>query len=103
MKNLYGIWIDHKQAFILKANLMGEFIEISRVESDVEGHHRTKLYEGEHFTITNQHKGDNRHGTQMKHFTDQIIAKLTDADEILVFGPSEAKFEFKHALEAHKA
>lgn len=103
MKNLYGIWLDHKSAFVLKANLMGEFTEVTKLESDIEGHDKTQLYGGEHFTIVNQHKGDNRHGSQMKHFTDKIIAKIADADEILVFGPAEAKFEFKHALEAHKA
>ncbi len=103
MKNLYGIWIDHKLAQIVKANLAGDSFTITSVESDVEGHAKESDEGGDHFTIVNQHKQESRRGEQMKHFGEEVISHIQDAEEIVIFGPGEAKHEFKHILEKHKA
>lgn len=103
MKNLYGIWIDHKLAQIVHANLAGDSFTITSVESNVEGHAKESDEDGDHFTIVNHHRQDNRRGEQMKHFAEEVIRHLQDPEEIIVFGPGEAKHEFKHILEKHKA
>ena len=100
MYTYYGIWIDHAKAFVLKGNKMGEF-EVQHFDSEVEPH--TYGGEGgEHLTISNQQRTNERRHNQMKAFSRELIKHLNDADEIVVFGPGTAKHEFKNELEDHK-
>ncbi len=101
MHTFYGIWIDHAQAHIIKANKMGE-MEIQTVESDVESKHHGTQNE-EHLSVVNQHRDEEHRHNEMKAFAKEVITLIQDADEILIFGPSTAKHEFKHELETHKA
>jgi hypothetical protein len=100
MHTYYGLWIDHSKAVLVKANKMGE-TSIEHFSSDVEGHNHGGESE-EHLSVTNQHRHEERRHNQMKAFCREIIAKLKDANELLVFGPGTAKHEFKNILEEHK-
>lgn len=99
--NLYGIWIDHSQAIIVKADPAGE-MTLHTIASDVEPKYNIGSMEGEHSTIYNQQKGANRHNNQVYAFVEQVVEALRDADEIIVFGPANAKFELKKAIEEYK-
>lgn len=100
MYTYYGIWIDHAKAFVLKGNKLGEF-EVQHFASEVEPH--TYGGEGgEHITIANQERQNERRHNEMKAFSREIVKHLNDADEIVIFGPGTAKHEFKHELEDHK-
>ena len=44
---------------------------------------------------------DRKHATELDQYYDDVIAQLKDATSILIFGPGEAKGEFKKRLE-HK-
>lgn len=100
MYTYYGIWIDHRQAFVLKANKMVE-ITVQHFKSDVEAHNHGGETE-EHLSVVNQHRHEERRNNEMKAFSREIVKHLTDADEILIFGPGTAKHDFKHELEDHK-
>ncbi len=100
MHTFYGIWIDHRQAFILKADKMAD-ISMTHVKSDVEAHNHGGESE-EHLSVVNQHRHEERRKNEMKAFTREIIKHIIDADEILIFGPGTAKFAFKNELEEHK-
>lgn len=100
MYTFYGIWIDHRQAFVLKANKMGE-MSVQTHHSEVSPkHHGTQ--DQEHLTIVNQHKDEESRNNEMKAFSREIIKHIMDADEIVIFGPGTAKFAFKNELEDHK-
>lgn len=101
MKNLYAVWIDHEKAFIVKSNPMGD-MTFSTMLSEVEPHRKSTDHGGDQFTITNQNKMDERRSNQMHSFTKGIVSHLTDADEIVVCGPSTAKFDLKHEIEKSK-
>lgn len=100
MYTYYGIWIDHRQAFVLKANKMAE-ITVQHFMSDVEAHNHGGETE-EHLSVVNQHRHQERRNNEMKAFSREIVKHLADADEILIFGPGTAKHDFKHELEDHK-
>lgn len=100
MHTLYGIWIDHSHAFIVRSNLLGE-MTIMELSSDVEARHSGG--DGEHHTVVNQNKHSERMHNEMHTFCEEIIKHLADADEIVIFGPATAKHDLKHVLEKHKA
>lgn len=102
MHTLYGIWIDHSRAYIVRSNLLADQMTISELESDVEAHHKGGAGGEEHHTIADQNKNNDRRANQMHTFCEEIIKHIADADEIAVFGPSTAKHDFKNALEKHK-
>lgn len=102
MKNLYAVWIDHEKAFIVKSNPVGD-MTISEMTSEVEPSRKSTDSGGDQFTITNQNKMKHRRENEMHSFSKQIVSHLTDADEILVCGPSTAKFDLKHEIEKNKA
>ncbi len=101
MHTYYGIWIDHSKAFIIKSNKLAE-MEIRGFGSEVESHHRGGN-DDEHVTIANQHRYEERRSNEMKAFSREVITHLSDADEIVIFGPGTAKHAFQNELETHKA
>ena len=100
--NLYGIWIDHAHALIVKAHESGD-MTVSTVTSGVEPHHHSGDTGGEHLTITNQHHDNNARANEIHAFTKMIIGHMHDADEIIIFGPGTAKHDLKHAVEKENA
>lgn len=101
-QNLYGVWVDHAEAFI--CNYDGEEkISMKKIKSDVEGHHHSGINTNEHVTIANQHRHDNRRANELHGFLKEIIENIKDADEILVFGPSTAKYALEKELKKNKS
>lgn len=101
MYKFYGIWIDHAHAFVVQANKLGE-ITIEKFGSSVEG----KNHGGEtleHFTIVNQNQHNERRHNELNAFCKELIKRVADADEIVIFGPSTAKFDLKKEIEEVKA
>ncbi len=100
MHTLYGIWIDHSRACIVRSNVIGDNMTVTELSSDVDTHASGN---GEHHTITNENRHKEKVHNQMHAFCKEVVKHLADADEIAVFGPGTAKNEFKNELEKHKA
>ena len=98
-----GLWIDHKQAYLI-------WYEEGRVEvipSEIEP--------PEHFSGGTQlggklnQKGDmelrhnDRYRLKLTKFYKQIVASLQDVNSIFIMGPGKAKIEFEKILRRHKA
>jgi len=98
-----GVWIDHKQAYLI-------WYKEGRVEtilSDIEP--------PEHFSGGTQlggklnQKGDmelrhnDRYRLMLTKFYKQVVASLKDVKSIFIMGPGEAKVEFEKVLKRHKA
>ena len=99
MKNLYGIWIDHTQAFVMKADEK-DIVSTILVASDIDARNNPGSSEGhEHNTIANQSKQSARKNNEMHHFARKIIAHIANPEAILIFGPSTAKIALKEALD----
>jgi len=95
-----GLWIDHRKAVIVTISDQGNTTEL--VESNVGKHVR---YSGGSGGSRGSREGAGE-DTRERHFAGQldkyyadVIARIRDAEEILIFGPGEAKGELKTHLE----
>lgn len=102
MHTFTGIWIDHAHATVIKSNKVAE-MTMQHFSSEVEPHHKGGHDDSEHQTIVNQNRHDERRHNQMKTFSKEVIHALEGSDEIVIFGPGQAKHEFKNVLEDNKA
>ena len=97
-----GVWIYHKQAYVI-------WYEDGRVEEIPSNIEPPAHYSGgtQLGGKLNQ-KGDlelrhnDRYRVQLSKFYRQVVAALKDADSIFIMGPGEAKIEFGKSLKKHK-
>ena len=97
-KNQVGIWIDHKDAFIVFHHNNKEVA--SSDGTDTEKHVRFSGHASEGQSPTEDQR-NRRLANQLDKYYDDVIEQVSEATAILVFGPGEAKGEFKKRLE-HK-
>jgi hypothetical protein len=113
MKKYVGIWLNHREAFVVCLVKTQPFAEenqemIERIESDME--RRVRLSGGSRSRktpygpqeISVDGKQEDRLKGQLRIYYHQIIDRLRDADRILIFGPGEAKTELKKEIEKLK-
>jgi hypothetical protein len=106
MKKQVGIWIDGKEAIII--NLGDEANNTLKIESDLENriYHDKEGDKGSFMGsrhIDNETKFNERRENEMNHFLKEVMAAISDADEVFVFGPAETKLKLKHEMESNKA
>jgi stalled ribosome rescue protein Dom34 len=94
MKNQVGLWIDHREAFVVFADELNAVSE--DIKSGMEKHVR--------FSMSADGKADDQRDqqfqTHLNQYYDKVIDHISTAKSILIFGPGEAKTEFKKRLEA---
>ena len=113
MKKYAGIWLDHREAVVVYLVKNQPFADgnqemIERIESDIE--RRVRLSGGSRSRktpygpqeISVDSKQEDRIKAQLRKYYHQIIQRISDADRILIFGPGEAKIEFKKEIEKSK-
>ena len=105
MKTLAGLWIDHRQAVIVILSDKGE--ETRRVKSHVEKQLRRSgrsvskgSFESQIMPADNSRERE--YSGHLANYYDDVIACLRPAEEILLFGPGEAKGEFRKRIERNK-
>jgi hypothetical protein len=88
----YGIYIDQKQSFIISLNniLFGEFMNEETITNEIDASKGLDTGRQKHI--------QNKNNEQLKKFCKSIIAKLDKAHRILIFGPSQAKFELQKEI-----
>jgi hypothetical protein len=95
MKRQAGMWIDHRQAFVVFIDEGAE--ETQRIESGMEKHvrfsGRAALEEG-----SADDQRDRQFTVHLNKYYDEVISHIRDAESILLFGPGEAKGEFEKRL-----
>ena len=109
MRKYVGIWLDHKEAFVVylidnQTFTAGNEEMIERIESDIE--RRVRLSGGSRSRktpygpqdISVDGKKEGRVKRQLNSYYQQIIKRISDADRILIFGPGEAKLELKKLI-----
>lgn len=98
MKRQTGIWIDTSKAIIV--TLEGGKEHISEIDSEVEN----RVYhikEGNKGTFSGGHHGnsetkfENREKEQMNYFLKAVLKEVRSADELMIFGPAEAKIKLE--------
>src|SRR5690242_19747994 len=92
MKNTVGLWIDHEKAVIVF--LAGNDAEIKLITSDIEKKHRQSGVATPADDIRQRELT-----VHLNLFYDEVVSSIGGAEEILVFGPGEAKGELRKRLD----
>ena len=104
IKNI-GVWIDHKEAFLVFVE--GVHTKIERIESNAEGHFRpsggwkasgTNVAQ----SVLKEQKADSRRMQQYAKYYKEVIKKAGNLSNLYIFGPGEAKLELKKEIEKMK-
>ena len=97
-----GLWIDHRKAVIVRMTDEGE--RMKTLESDVEKHvrpaggARSKLPYGPQ-DVMKENGRERKFQLHLARWYDTVAAEVSDAAELLVFGPGEGKNEFRKHIE----
>ena len=97
-----GLWIDHRKAVVVIVKDTGE--EIIQIQSNAEKQLRrtgSTPLQG-NFEAQKVPADDSRQRTftgQLNTYYDEVIASISDAESILIFGPGVAKGELKKRLD----
>ena len=103
MNRHLGLWIDHKQAYLIWYE--GSRVDIIPSNIEPPAHYSGGTQLGGKLTQkgdTELHHND-RYRVQVNRFYKQVISALQDAASILIMGPGQAKLEFEKMLKKHKA
>ena len=95
MKKQVGLWIDHRESIIIIVTGEGE--ETKRITSNMEKHVR---FSGGAQTVSEEDIRDKKFSGHLSKYYDKVIARIRDAESILIFGPGEAKGELEKRLES---
>lgn len=91
-----GVWIDHKEAFVVFSQ--EDLVDTQSITSGMEKHVRYFPHLAETGGLAEDQR-DKRFDLHLNRYYDDVIAHLHDATSIFIFGPGEAKGEFKKRLE----
>jgi len=93
MNNQVGLWIDHREAFLVFSDELNAVTE--DIKSGLEKHVR--------FSMSEDGKADDQRDkqfqTHLNQYYDKLIKHIANSKSIFIFGPGEAKVEFKKRLE----
>ncbi len=96
MSHRVGIWIDHKKAVIVSVSESD--VTAATLESDVGSHSRYSGPDG-----GGEKNYEERHVQHLHKYYDDVISHMGHPEELLIFGPSEAKLELKERMSHAKA
>jgi len=105
MKKQIGLWIDHEKAWIVTISDSKE--DITKIESGVE--RKVRMSGGSRSAtpygpkeIASERKREDKYKRHLSHYYQKLVTMIQDADEILIFGPGEAKVEFNKEIAKSK-
>jgi len=97
-----GLWIDHKQAFLIWSGKEKVDVIPSNLEPRARPAHGTRIGGTKSQYAESELRINDRYNERLKKFYTNVIEALKTADSILIMGPGEAKQELKKFLEQHK-
>ena len=100
-----GLWIDHRKAVIAHSSGAEEKIKVILSHADRQPGRQDGVRSGEKhesLQVPADDVKDRRFAQQLNAYYDEIIAVVHEAESLMIFGPGEAKGEFKKRLESKK-
>ncbi len=102
MSSKVGVWVDHREAIVVKLSDSGE--EIVHVQSGAESQlrrssdHTTGSFEP--LQVPSDDMRENIFMAELNKFYDEVIPHLSQAGAILIIGPGQAKKELQNRMDA---
>ena len=102
MSSKVGVWVDHREAIVVKLSDSGE--EIVHVQSGAESQlrrssdHTTGSFEPK--LVPADDTRERKFMAELNTFYDEVIPHLSQAGAILIIGPGQAKKELQNRMDA---
>ena len=98
-----GLWIDHKQAYVISQE--DGIVEVipSNIEPPAHYSGGTQLGGKLNQKADTEFRKSDRFRLQLKKYYQQVISAIKDANSIFIMGPGEAKIEFEKAIRKYKS
>jgi stalled ribosome rescue protein Dom34 len=103
MNRELGLWIDHKQAFVIWSGNKQVDVIPSNLERRTHFSGGTRIGGTYNQSVDTELRYNGRYELQLKKFYSEVIATMQNADSIFIMGPGEAKLELEKAMEKRKA
>ena len=103
MDHNVGLWIDHKQAYVISDK--DGILEVIPSHLEPPAHYSggTQLGGRMNHKADMEYRKSDRFKQQLKKYYQQVISTLKDANSIFIMGPGEAKIEFEKAIRKYKS
>jgi len=98
-----GLWIDHKEAYLIWRDKRRVDVIPSNLEPRTHYSGGTRIGGKYNQSVDSELRYNDRYKNQLNKYYSQVISILRGADSIFIMGPGEAKLELEKALEKHKA
>lgn len=97
-----GLWIDHKQAYVISYEDAKVEVIPSHLEPPAHYSGGTQLGGKQNQKADTELRHNDRFRLQLNKYYQQVISAVKDANSILIMGPGVAKIEFEKAVKKHK-
>ncbi len=105
MKTNIGLWIDHRKAVIVTTSREGQatsiiFSDTEKQPGRIDGERSTEAFKSN--MIPPEDVVERRFEQHLNAFYDEVIDAIHDSEQLLIFGPGEAKGELEKRLHSKK-
>ncbi|HEY5728989.1 MAG TPA: hypothetical protein VIS72_03000 [Anaerolineales bacterium] len=102
MNQNIGLWIDHKQAFLIWYDRKKVEVIPSNLEPRTHSSGGIRIGGKHNQSVDSELRHNDRYNNQLSRYYSQVIATIKNADSIFIMGPGEAKLELEKAIKRHK-
>jgi len=96
-----GLWIDHRQAYLIRNGAKKVEVIPSNVKPRAHYTGGSRIGGAYNQNLDSELRHNDHYKLQLDKYYAQVIQFLRSADSILIMGPGEAKLEFKKVLQKH--
>jgi len=98
-----GLWIDHKQAYLIRQD--GKKVDVIPSNLEPRIHHSGGARIGGRYnqTLDSELRYNDRYNNHLNKYYEKVVATIENADSIFIMGPGEAKLELKREIQKHKS
>jgi stalled ribosome rescue protein Dom34 len=102
MNRNIGLWIDHKQAFLIWHDRKKVEVIPSNLEPRIHHSGGTRIGGRYNQSVDSELRYNDRYNNQLSKYYEKVISTIQNADSIFIMGPGEAKLELKRAINKRK-
>ena len=102
MNQNIGLWIDHKQAFLIWHNRKRVEVIPSNLEPRTHFSGGARIGGRYNQSVDSELRHNDRYNNQLSKYYEQVISTIQNADSIFIMGPGEAKLELEKAIKKRK-
>jgi hypothetical protein len=101
MDRQLGLWIDHKQAYLIRNGTKKVEVIPSNVKRRAHFTGGARISGSYNQNLDSELRHNDHYQLQLGKYYAQVIKTIQNADSILLMGPGEAKLEFKKEIQKH--